>query len=223
MKKIINPKATLFALGVVQPAIPSEVRGIFKTMLEHAGEIPSAKEYEEFLNQEMRLGRVMAFQWEDELLYSLTTNGHQYLSIELRRLRDKLRAYLLKDVFRRKVTVPRDDNSKELAGASPAVDASTAIKGREANNNFGPRRAGQSCYWPRIQEQFRTQTGPSKSSRGTFPPLISFCRSRASGSCGPRYGPRFSNWLSDVKCMPWLVGKASFADSQQSFSSLSEI
>ena len=174
MKKIINPRATLFALGIVQPAIPIEVRGIFKTMLEPAGRIPSAEEYEEFLRQELRLGRVIGFEWEGEFLYSLSTNGHQYLSIELRKLRDKLRAYLLKDVFRHKKATPRDDVNKELAGASPAVDTSRATKGREANNNFGPRRAGQSCYWPRIQEQFRTQTGPSKSSRGTFPPLISF-------------------------------------------------
>lgn len=143
-------------------------------MLDNSGEIPSPDEFEEFLALAITSNWVSKFVWEKRTLYSLTSAGNRYLSPKLRLLRDKLRAFLLRDAHRARLRLSRDGEVRELTGDSPVVDASSSMKGREANNSFGPRRTGQNYYWPRIQGQFSLETGPVNLSRDPFPPMLSF-------------------------------------------------
>jgi hypothetical protein len=178
MKKIINPQMALFALGVLQPASAREVRGLKKTLFDEAGGLPITKEFSEFLEKQCGAGRVLEVFRNAEPFYSLTAQGSYYLPPKLRRNRDKYRMYLLRDSYRRRFSLSRGGLDEELAGASPAVDTSTDVKGSAAKKlgrtTFGRRFAYGQPYWPRIQGQFVSKTGPTRSPRDTFPNFLSF-------------------------------------------------
>lgn len=178
VKKVINAHMTLFAVGVLQPASPREVRGFLKTVFSEGGQPPTTSEFAEFLEKQCADGRVVRLLPAGDGFYSLTLHGANYLPPKLRRSRDKFRMYLLRDAHRARITLSRGDVDEELAGASPAVDTSTDVKGRAANKlgrtTFGRRFAYGQAYWPRIQGQFVSKTGPSRTPRDTFPNLLSF-------------------------------------------------
>ena len=178
MKKIINPHLALFAVGVLQPASAREVRGLFRTVFSEGGRLPSVQEFSEFLEEQYANGRVLRLLPQGDGYYSLTLSGTRYLPPNLTRTRDKFRMYLLRDAHRARIIASRGGIDEELAGASPAADTSTEVKGRAANKlgrtTFGRRFAYGQPYWPRIQGQFVTKTGPSRSLRDTFPDLLSF-------------------------------------------------
>jgi len=177
VKKVINARMAFFAVGVLQPTSPREVRGFLKTVFSEGGQLPLTTEFSEFLQKQCVDGRVIRI-LEGEEIYSLTLNGTRYLPPKLRKTRDKFRMYLLRDAHRARMLLSRGDIDEELAGDSPAVDTSTHVKGSAANKvgrtTFGRRFAYDQPYWPRIQRQFFTKTGPSRTPRDTFPDLLSF-------------------------------------------------
>ena len=178
MKKVINAHMALFALGVLQPASASEVRGFLKTIFSEGGRLPSTKEFSEFLEKQCVDGRVIRLLPDGVGVYSLTLNGTRYLPPKLRKTRDKFRMYLLRDARRARIVLSRGEFDEGLAGASPAADTSTDVKGSASNKvgrtTFGRRFAYGQPYWPRIQRQFVTKTGPSRTPRDTFPDFLSF-------------------------------------------------
>jgi RNA-directed DNA polymerase len=167
----------LLAVGVLQPTSPREVRGFLKAVFPEGGQLPPIKEFSDFLEAQCTDGRVLRVVVEGGAFYSLTLSGTRYLSPSLRRTRDKFRMYLLRDAHRARVVLSRGDD-EGLAGVSPAADTSTGVKGSAANKvgrtTFGRRFAYGQPYWPRIQRQFVTKTGPGRTPRDTFPDLMSF-------------------------------------------------
>lgn len=173
MKKIINPQMTLMALGILQPATAQEVRGFLTTAFSEGGELPVVGEFSVFLEKQVYEGRVLKISERDGGYFVLTAACAQYLPLAMRRTRDKFRMYLLRDARHARFILSRGDSDEELAGAAPAVDTSSDVKGRAANK-LGRRQASGRPYWPRIQRQFARKTGLSRSPRDAFPPLLSF-------------------------------------------------
>src|ERR1700674_5523785 len=178
MKKIINPQMGLFATGVLQPASAQEVRGFLGTIFKDAGELPPDQDFRSFLEGQLLLRRVIKVSPGENDLYSLTLSGNHYLSPALRKSRDKYRMYLLRDAHRARIVMSRGEADAGLAGASPAADTSTGVKGSAANKvgltAFGRRFAHGQPYWPRISWQFVDKTGLTRPPRDNFPLLLSF-------------------------------------------------
>jgi retron-type reverse transcriptase len=160
---------SLLALGVLQPASAAEIRVFLSTVFRDGGTLPSVSDFENFLDEQAKDRRVLIVYRNTPRLYSLTLHGNHYLPLSIRKLRDKLRMYLLRDAHRRRFFGSRGETDEGLAGDSPAVDTSSALQGTAANK-FGRGR----IYWPRILGQFVDQTGLTRSPRDTFPPFLSF-------------------------------------------------
>jgi retron-type reverse transcriptase len=170
MKQIINQHMGLLAVGVLQPASAREVYAFLNTVFHSGGKLPPVDDFGDFLREQLRFGHVLQVRSAPEPLYSLTLRGNHYLPLNIRKIRDKLRMYLLRDAHRRRVTRSPGDIEEGLAGVSPAADTSSGLK-RTAANKFG--RTGQ-IYWPRIQWQFEEKTGLTRSPGDIFPALLSF-------------------------------------------------
>jgi hypothetical protein len=177
LRKIINPQMGLLAVGVLQPATAQEVRGFISTIFREGGAIPAIEDFEGFLKEQEKAKRVFRLVAEERSYFSLTLLGSLYLSPDLRKKRDKFRAYLLRDAHRARFILSRGVD-EELAGAAPAVDTSSTVKGRAANklgrSAFGRRFANGQPYWPRISGQFAKRIGQTRHPRDTFPSLLSF-------------------------------------------------
>jgi hypothetical protein len=187
MKIIINPQMGLLAVGVLQPASAAQVRAFLSTVFRDGGRLPSISDFEGFLGQQLQYGHVLDVFPSPQPLYSLTLRANHYLPLQIRKLRDKLRMYLLRDAHRRRYIESRGETDEGLAGASPAVDTSSALQGTAANR-FG--RLGQ-IYWPRIPGQFGVETGLTRSPRDTFPPLLSFRTGEQAAQAAGLAAPEF--------------------------------
>lgn len=175
MKKVINPYTTLYGVGVLQPISIGELHRFIETTFDESGSVPSAHDLQDFLKGQIENGRVLAIKGKTSTLYSLTEQGNLYLSPTARRLRDKFRAYLLREAHRGRIVPSRTRKDAGLVGVSPTVKARTDMKGG-ASNKLGLRslpRATQ-VYWTRLSRQFQSETGPAGLVRDTFPKLISY-------------------------------------------------
>jgi retron-type reverse transcriptase len=176
MKTGINSQTALLAIGILQPATAKEIRGYLLRIFPDVSVIPSEADYRAFLGELELSGRAVSYRRGSLQLYSLTTVASHELSAKARRVRDKRRLYLLRSARRGRFSASRGGSKKELAGASPALDTRSLVKGSEAKSIFGlAKMQDQKFSWPRISEQF-AETGPSLASpRDTFPALLSFC------------------------------------------------
>src|ERR1043166_3673046 len=179
----------LLAVGVLQPTCAAEVAGFLSIVFSEAGATLSLEELQDFLMEQCTAQRVVRVNVDGEPYYSLTLLGSHYLPIDLRKKRDKFRAYLLRDAHRARFVESRGVD-QGLAGAAPAVDTSSGIKGRAPNKlvrpAFGLRFAHGRAYWPRIQRQFDTRTGPTRQPRDALPPLLSFVSKESKGGKASR-------------------------------------
>ncbi len=167
-----NEQIVLLALGVLQPASAIEVKGYLAQMFRAAGIIPDAETFESFFIEQEKLGRILTVSSGENRRFSLTYRGTEFLDPGTRRVRDKLRLFLLREAHKRRFLVSRAEVAKELAGVSPALDNRTTVKGREAND-LGLRYSLGQARWPRISRQFQ-KTGSSPSARDALQKLISF-------------------------------------------------
>lgn len=174
MTQILNAPTIMIALGVLQPASALEVVGFLRVMLSDAGALPEPDDILEFLKERELGGHVLRVARADDgrSSYSLTLAGHRYLTVGQRRVRDKLRFYLLRDAHRARFR-GSDGEAQRLVGVSPTLDTSLPIKGSVANK-FGQRVPSGRTYWPRIARQFDNTTGSSASSSDSFPEWLSF-------------------------------------------------
>jgi len=132
MSVLLNEQTALMALGVLQPANADEIWGFLKRAFPSAPIRPEIKDVDEFLSEQVAAGRAVLVAKADRSLYSLSHAGGLRLLPKVRRTRDKLRLYLLRNAHRRRVRASRADQAKELAGVSPAVDNRSIVKGGEA-------------------------------------------------------------------------------------------
>lgn len=175
MKKILNPQTALLGVGVVQPGTALDLLEFMRGTFPEAGTLPPLGDLQKFLDEQVAAGRVILVQSRRRRLYSLTEQGSLYLSQTMRKLRDKIRVYLLRDAHRRKFVGSRTKVKSGLVGVSPTVDSRVGIKERVANK-LGPRAIlrNDQVYWPRAFRQFQSEAGPKDLVRDAFLELISF-------------------------------------------------
>lgn len=175
MKKIVNPYTTLYGVGVLQPVSTGELRRFIEKTFDESGGVPIVRDLQEFLSEQTEEGRVVVIKSKAGSLYSLTERGNQYLSPHMRRLRDKFRAYLLRDAHRGRVATSRTGNVVGLVGDAPTERTRTSMKWG-ASNKLGSRSSPRATqvYWTRLTRQFRSETGPTSLVRDTFPQFVSY-------------------------------------------------
>ncbi len=172
MKPVINKRTVLWAIGVLQPVSPEEVRKYYQTVLSDAVRIPDGNELQRFCLDASDMGQLVRV-WRDPDLFALSLQGNHYLSDRQRKARDQARIFLLRDARKDRVYLSREVVAAGLGGDAPPADARPTIEGTEANKLglFVPRGR---AYWPRFSQQLSEDTGPSPASRDIFPSLLSF-------------------------------------------------
>lgn len=101
MSQVLNASTILLVLGVIQPASPGEVIGFLNELMPYPGAVPREAEIVKFLKEREKRGHVLRVNVQDgRRLYALTLAGHRYLSVAQRKVRDKLRFFLLRDAHR---------------------------------------------------------------------------------------------------------------------------
>lgn len=123
-----NHKLFIWALSVIQPASPDEVISYLSIILKDNGLLPANdknNEYFKALANSKYINQVS----KKNNLYSVSLNGNEQLSPELKKLRDKLRIYLLdKTRVISKVNALASTESKKMGGASPSSQLRFVLK-----------------------------------------------------------------------------------------------
>ena len=165
MENIINVKAYLWALGVVQPARPTEVHDFLKYINRSEKEIydeSSIKEVIEYALNNHFIEKVS----KKNNLFILSSYGAEFLGKRLRLLRDKNRLLLLK-ALRNDILKKEGLFEQNLDGDSPSPmfrSTSKVAPRPEESLSPGPLPQNQRFFWPRVSEQLKIGSfseGPS--------------------------------------------------------------
>lgn len=176
MKTKLNEELFLWAVGVLQPATAKNVIDLIVEMFPEIRPLPTVSEVESRFNTWRESGLLARVHGKSRY-YSLTYEGQSHLSVPLRRYKDQVRLFLLKDARNAKVTLS-GEATQELAGVSPAVDGSTDLQegGRPvipAVDPRGPRITGRN-YWPPISKQHNFRAGSGSSSPDIYLDYFSY-------------------------------------------------
>lgn len=190
MKSIYNQRTLLWIIGVLQPVSAAEVHAYMSIAFEGPGGLPNVERLQKLCMKQENDGRVLRV-IRDPDLFSLTTEGNNFLSRDRRYSRDKARLFLLKNARRDRIELSRGGTASGLGGAAPPSDARPIIKGREAKK-IGPVVPSGQSYWPRFSEQLIDQTGLLQPSRDIpYLPMLSFADAKqvclAAGGSGDEH------------------------------------
>lgn len=123
-----NHKLFIWALSVIQPASPYEVISYLSIILNDNGVLPAKDKINEYFKALASSEYINQVSKKNNL-YSISLNGNEQLSPELKKLRDKLRIYLLdKTRVVSKVKVLASTESKKMGGASPSSQLRFVLK-----------------------------------------------------------------------------------------------
>jgi len=192
MRNTFNNDLLLISLGVIQPASVEEVLAFLKILFPEVDHWPG-KDVAEARFFELRELRYLIEVRKG--FYSLTLLANSRMDVKYKRLRDKIRLSLLRDVY--DASLHRSEAGvQDLVGVSPTVDTSSNTKegsrpissGLESSHPEGTRLQTRT-YWSRVSEQLSQvglvspASGPSPLQYYSFPTLKSL--QEASGSIGP--------------------------------------
>jgi hypothetical protein len=170
----INKSLVRLALGCIQPASAEAVSSFIDGSVVGASLSLDAKQVADLLAAWAEGGDVLCVH-KRHGLYSLTRQGDAKLSAAERRVRDRTRMFLLKELRRANVAAP-EDLGIEQADASSAVSHDPAVQEdeRPIGAAGSPRRARSAgrAYWPLLSRQL--QVGSSSQPSGTFFRFLSF-------------------------------------------------
>ncbi|TSK07493.1 MAG: RNA-directed DNA polymerase [Geobacter sp.] len=188
----INQNLLLWAVGTIQPANSDEVAGF----ISHVTQDSIPEDIPFFFRDQLRRlaieGLVVQVS-QREGLFSLTERGNDRLSSELRRLRDRIRLFLLKKA--KNVRKAPLGDRQQMGGASPSGSEKILLKevARPIRTTALPHGR---TNWPRIGKQFlhrNVERSPS------IPPTPTFPANRVRFYCtdGPFDGTTSEvNWLA---------------------------
>lgn len=181
----VNPQLLRLALASIQPASPEAVRQFVQSSLGNEEQLLDLRQVKELIDSWESAGDVVCIHKRYQL-YSLTKHGDSKLSKSERRLRDKTRLFLLKDMRASRLEEPEVGDT-EKADASSAVMIEPVIQEDErpigaAGSPRQARRAGR-AYWPLLSKQlFVGSSAPTSGPRFRF---LSFQSEKACAiACG---------------------------------------
>jgi RNA-directed DNA polymerase len=184
MNPTLNDRMALFSVGVIQPALITEICAFLNGLFKDAGNPISEEQMKEFIDEQLVAGRVGVSNGSTSL-YSLTATGNDRLTRQLRLLRDKMRLYLLRAAHDGRQVRSRVGSLSGMAGVSPASQSRANIEGSVTSGPapdpeagpLGPRKPtarsarppdrGQ-ARWPRVAWQFRLEAGSYGAARDTL-------------------------------------------------------
>nr|WP_232098204.1 reverse transcriptase domain-containing protein [Serratia ureilytica] len=148
----------LWANSIIQPASPFEISQYLKIILADDGALPDLEYLKQYFKELQKNGYVEVVSIKNEL-YSLTPAGEDKLSANLKKLRDKLRIFLL-DKCREssKLETLASTETKNMGGEPPSLQLRPYIKevphpSLSWASGTLPSRPRQA--WVRIFEQLR--------------------------------------------------------------------
>jgi hypothetical protein len=155
MKIIFNKDILLWSIGVLQPASASDALKFISYIYPEIKPLPLVKEIEQVFSR-FRDHGIIARVHGKSRLYSITYAGNAKLSAKLRRHRDKVRLFLLKDARKCNV-VMSEEGKKESVGDSPTSDGSSTLQDisrpiKTAATPRYPRRSGR-VFFARVSKQ----------------------------------------------------------------------
>lgn len=158
MSNSINFRLLLWATSIIQPAAPSEILYYLRLILTDDGALPNIDSLKQHLKELHKIGYVELVSIKNEL-YSITPSGDEKLSANLKKLRDKLRIFLLDKCHKStKLGVLASTDTKNIDGAPPSLQLRPYIKevphpSLSWASGTLPSRPRQA--WVRIFEQLR--------------------------------------------------------------------
>jgi hypothetical protein len=169
-----NSRIVRLALGCIQPADPGAVSNFLDKAFKYNANLISEESVQEIFDQWSTDGDVVCVHKKSKF-YSLTRQGDSRLNREERRLRDRTRLFLLKEMRSAKLHLP-EAGEPEKADASSAVivDQSVQEDGQPTGAARPPRkarRAGRACWPPLAKQLF---VGSSSRASGPYFYFLSF-------------------------------------------------
>jgi len=151
MKVAFNEDILLWAIGVLQPTSGKDALKFISLIYHDVSPLPTVKKINKIIAIWEKLG-YLAKVHKKAGLYSLTNKANYKLSVKLRRHRDKVRLFLLKDARNGKLGLS-GEGYQELVGESPTVDGSRGLQESRPIKLGAALESSSQLYWSRIFEQ----------------------------------------------------------------------
>ncbi|WP_417702908.1 retron St85 family RNA-directed DNA polymerase [Pseudomonas sp.] len=207
----INSRIVRLALGCIQPADASAVKAFLMKAFKYDANLISENSVQDIFDQWSADGEVACVHKKSKL-YTLTRHGDSLLNREERRLRDRTRLFLLKELRSAKLNLP-EAGEPEKADASSAVIVDHPLQESERPTGAGrpprvARRTARAC-WPLLAKQLFV--GSSSRASGPFFRFLSFptikACAQANGSAEiPQDGIGLGEISLAIGISPQLIG-----------------
>lgn len=89
-----NFRLLLWGVSIIQPSSPDEVLGYLKAVLNDDGLLPEIEVMEDYFDKLKKIGYIEQVSKRNNL-FSITPQGNEKLPPRLKKLRDKIRIFLL--------------------------------------------------------------------------------------------------------------------------------
>ncbi|MEF8716272.1 MAG: reverse transcriptase domain-containing protein [Candidatus Accumulibacter necessarius] len=205
----VNQSFVRLALGCIQPASAEQIAAFISSSLPTGAHPLHAEKIREVLDGWASSGDILCVH-KRYLLYSLTRQGDGKLSAPERKVRDRTRMFLLKDL--RSASL----RASEVWGIEQADDSSAVSHGMAVQEDerpigaaVSPRRRDGRAYWPLLSKQLLVgSSSPSSDTRFRF---LSFSSVRScSQACGYADIPEGGIGLNEISLAlgvsPRIVG-----------------
>ncbi|EMK5418347.1 retron St85 family RNA-directed DNA polymerase [Escherichia coli] len=171
MEESTNYKLIVWGLSVIQPASPNEVLNYLASTLNDNGLLPEVEKmihYFELLDQHGYIHQVS----KRNNLYSLTPKGNERLTPSLKKLRDKIRLFMLDNCHSAsKLRVLASTDTENMGGGSPSLQLrhnSKEVPHPSLSWAAGTLPSSPRQAWVRIYEQLNI--GSMSSNEASTPP-----------------------------------------------------
>jgi len=186
----VNTRLVRLALGCIQPASPEDISAFIGLTL-GIGERPVEPAVVQSILEEWAKVKETTCVHQRQRLYSLTRQGDLQLTPKERRIRDRSRLFLLKELRSAKLRKPEAEEP-EKADASSVVtsDSATQVErpiGAAATPRVAPG-VGR-AYWPLLSKQLFVGSSPQASGLRfrflSFPSILDCCKAAGNDAIPP--------------------------------------
>ena len=176
MRTEFNQDLILWSVGVLQPTTAKSTLAFISELFPEIKPLPSVGEIDQLFNG-WRVSGFVARVHGKSRYFSLTYTGQRELSVALRRYRDQVRLFLLKEA-RGARFYKSGELVQELVGEPPTAEDSSVLQegSQPVTSAADPRRPriyGRS-YWPAVSRQQKFQAGSGNCSPDIFLEYFSF-------------------------------------------------
>lgn len=200
MRARFNEELLLWAIATLQPASVSDALLFIGAIFPDVRPLPTVRELEPLIETWRKDGYLIRVHAKSRL-YSVTSRANEKLPIRLRRYRDRVRLFLLKDAHNARLEVS-GETQQGTAGASPAIIGSSSTQEgtwpiTSAAIPRETRQVGRS-YWPRVVKQLDFNVGSEPRSPDTFCEYYSFPTVQAIHEASGQHGSLQDLSISDL-------------------------